>query len=601
MRLTHLTLTAFRSFQKCALGTDAPRVVFAGVNGTGKTSCADAIRWVLTGACRGTDAKGAGAVTLIPEGTQAAEASVTIQGLGVVARKYAEGAGGFKVEGFTGTGQAQFQALYEHLGTTPAFMAAALDSSVFLDLTHVEAKALILSLLDVQIPIGSESVTLDELDRRYQRAFEDRRIAKKILAGVVLPAKPEGSFPAIPTIEAQLTKLRSERNGLDREVGSTIGQRVVLTQEISRLEAVLKTPLEPDVTEDLAAAKRRLAEAEKPKPGLFAANQVTEATNRTSSDPVARMAILRPTVQQLQNYTPTNFCVFDSGIPCKTPAKAFRDRLSELTAELKALDPKPAKPAQAPASDPLVALRREVMELENRLARRQATLEQAAQTEARLKAAKAELDALPNVAKQEQACAILVTRIDKGDVLLREARAHQAAVDAYQWSRADRTAKAAEVTRLEGLVEELGPNGVRVPALAAALGKFESATVRYLQPFGWTVQFRVDPWQVIVNGRPVETYSKSEQYRIGIALQLAIAQLSGLNFAIVDETDILDRENRTALTHLLLTAPVDQILILGTKEVQHPLPQLPGVLAYRLMREGAKSGIQETVGELSAA
>ena len=589
MRLTHLTLTSFRSFQKCSLGLDAPRIVFGGVNGVGKTSIADAIRWILTGACRGTDAKGAGAGTLIPEGTQAAEASVTIQGLGEVARKYADGAGGFRVEGFTGgTSQVQFQALYEHLGTTPAFVAAALDSSVFLDLTHVAAKALILSLLDVQIPVGSETVTLDKLDRRYQRAFEDRRVAKKVLAGVVLPAKPDGSFPAVPTIEAKLTKLRSEKSSLERQVGTIIGQREALTQEVARVEATLRTPLEPDVAEELAGAKRRLADVEKHTSNM-SVSQIGSVSGRQD------VAFLRSKAEAIQGHSPRDGCVLNRDVPCNTPRKAFRDRLKAIEQEIASVVQSQPKAFPRPAEDPLMGLRIQVAHLEGRQARRQAMIDSAAQTEARLTAARTELGALPDVAKQEQALDVLVERIGKGEVLLREARAHQATVDAFERTRADRTAKAADVTRLEALVEELGPNGVRVPALAAALGKFESATVRYLQPFGWAVQFQVDPWQVIVNTRPVETYSRSEQYRIGIALQLAIAQLSGLNFAIVDETDMLDTENRKALTHLLLTAPVDQILILGTKEVQHPLPALPGVLAYRLVRDGAKSAIHETV------
>ena len=591
MRLTQLTLTAFRSFQKVALPLDAPRIVVAGVNAAGKTSIADAIRWVLTGACRGTDAKGAGAGTLIPEGTQAAEASVTIQGLGEVARKYADGAGGFRVEGFTGTGQAQFQAVYEHLGTTPAFVAAALDSSVFLDLTHVEAKALILSLLDVQIPVGSETITLDELERRYQRAFEDRRVAKKVLAGVVLPARPEGSFPALPAIEDQLTKLRSEKGVLERQVGTVIGTREALTHEIARLDATLRAPLEPDITEELETAKNRLAEAEKLK--LVAEMPILTGERQDA-------VFLRSRAEAIRVHTPKSGCVLDSDVPCKTPSKVFRARLAALREAIALAEASQPNAAVRPAEGPLVALRQQLTHLEQRQARRQAMIDSAAQTEARLKAAQSELNALPDMGKQERELATLSERIGKGDVLLREARAHQAVVDAFERARADRTAKAADVTRLEAMVEELGPNGVRVPALAAALGKFESSTLRYLQPFGWVVTFQVDPWQVVVNARRVETYSRSEQYRIGIALQLAIAQLSGLNFAIVDETDILDTENRKALTHLLLTSPVEQILILGTKEVQHPLPQLPGVLAYRLVREGGLSGIHETIGAVAA-
>ena len=200
MRLTRIDLTSFRSFRGTALPCAASRVVVAGRNGVGKTTVADAIRWVLIGSCRGTDARGVGSERLIPHGDRVADVSLGIAGIGRVTRTYSpKGGGTFSVEGFTGSSQAQYQGLMMKLGTTPDLLAATLDSGHFLDLPHAEAKALILALLEVKIPVGDRSFTLDDLDARYKQAFADRTVAKRVLAGMSLPAKPDVSGPSVET------------------------------------------------------------------------------------------------------------------------------------------------------------------------------------------------------------------------------------------------------------------------------------------------------------------------------------------------------------------------------------------------------------------
>ena len=184
-------------------------------------------------------------------------------------------------------------------------------------------------------------------------------------------------------------------------------------------------------------------------------------------------------------------------------------------------------------------------------------------------------------------------RIAKGERLLQDARAHWQAVEAYDKAKAARTAQEAEVSRLEALVEQLGPKGARVPALAKAIGEFEAAVNPYVEPFGWTLTFSVDPWTVFANKRPVETYSRSERYRIGIALQMGIARLSGLSFAVIDEVDMLDAENRGALTKMLVSAPLDQIFILGTREPSQALRPIEGVIAYRLVNDEGTTEVAE--------
>jgi len=604
MKLTHLDLTNFRSFRGTTVPLDAPRLLFAGLNGSGKTSVAEAITWVLTGCSSLTDARGAGAEVLIPEGGKIAEAAVTIEGIGKVSRAYAEkGGGSFSVQGMTGTGQIQQQALYNKLNTTPEFLRAVLSTEAFLDLNHVEAKAMVLSLLGVQFeirePLTAEhseriiTYTLDELDMHYKQAFEDRKAAKKVLASCVVPDKPQGQMPTIQAIEDQLGKLRMDLGALQKVVGSVSGRRQSLQGEQERLQAVLNQAVGEDLSGQIDGLQAKLASLE----AAVVPIQHGEAPKK--GDAVAQLAYLRPKVQQLQNYEPSNKCVFDPGIPCKTPAKAFSDRLAEMVAELKALDPKPEKSAQTVTESPLTTIRNQIHGLEIHQHNRQMLIKGRDLAEQRAEEIRQELDALPQTATQDAEIATLQIRIGKGEELLKNARIYWHAVETYDDAVKRQQIQKAEVDRLESLVEQLGPNGIRVQALAEAMGKFEAAVNPYVQPFGWTITFSVDPWMTFANGRPVETYSRSERYRIGIALQMGIAMMSGLNFAIVDEIDMLSHDNRQAVTSMLLKAPLDQILILGTREPNQALPKMPGVIAYRLSRLADDKG--SNISERSVA
>ncbi len=254
--------------------------------------------------------------------------------------------------------------------------------------------------------------------------------------------------------------------------------------------------------------------------------------------------------------------------------------------------------------NPLTAARRDLDRLKTAQREYESSIKAAHDADVRLTQIRQELDALPEVPDQDSEISTLEGRIAKGKELLVKARTHWTLLDQYETALKRQQKAKADVDELERLVELLGPKGARVAALSEAMGKFEAAINPYLAAFGWTVTFSVDPWDVLASSggaiggesmRPVETYSRSERFRIGIALQLAIAQLSGLNFAIVDETDMLDAANRAIVTKMLLTAPLEQVLILGTRETKVELPKVPGVLAYRLVTQDGRTAIAETV------
>ena len=587
MKLTHIDLRAFRSFQETTIELDAPRILIAGLNGTGKSSIREAIRWVLAGHCSGLDGKGAGAEILIPVGQTLGDAAVTIQGIGQVKRTYAEkGGGSFSVQGFTGTSQIQYQGLMNKLETTPAFLDAVLSTEVFLDLNHIEAKALVLSLLNVQIPVGDKALTLDELDVQYNQAFADRKQAKWALSKCVLPVKPaETKMPAIEAIEAQLAKLRTALGELRQAVGSVTGERTALSAEQGRLYAHIDTPAGENLSGKIDGLQAKLA-------SLEAAVVPAKAEEPTKGDP-KRLAFLTGHKAALSAHVPANGCVLDPKVACLTPSKQFHMAVQDIEKEMATLKASVPQVAHESAESPLTTLRRQIRNVELLQSERTVILKRAEEATERIQVIRKQLAELPDVAEQETAVSILQERISKGEQLLKDAREYWDTLGRYDHKCHEYQILKADVERLEALVETLGPKGVRVKALGDALGRFEAAVNPYVQPFGWTLSFTVEPWEVFANGRPVITYSESEQFRVGLALQLGIAMLSGLKFAVVDRIDMLDVANRGIVTKILLTSPLEQILILGTREVSQALPAIKGVTSYRLSKEKDLTVISE--------
>lgn len=590
MKLTTIALRNFRSSRALVLKTDTPRLLVCGANGAGKSSIRDSVKWTLRGLCAGTDAKGSGWEALVPTGTTTLAAGLHIHSLGTVERSYKNGTRQLQVEDVIGESSLHQAALYLKLKTSPACLDAVLDTGHFLNLSHVEAKALVLGLLDVRIPIGEESLTLDALDAKYHMAFEDRKAAKIRAKSAVVPAKPDTEpLPTIAAISAQLTKIRAELSALQTGAGVTAGKRAVLEQRLTTARRLETVPVIDEA--HLLELEERVAimEEELEERGR---QETVDASIPPENDSPEDAASLTHRILQLTQHKPTGGCVLDHGVPCETAKVKFTLRAKALKTQVESL-PAPTrlqKPAE-PRQTPLQAIRQELAKAQ---ALKAAALAVEAWNAARRQeelALMKELAALPETTDAFAESDILADRIRKGELLLTRARAYWQAVEHYEAAVQAKAKLQGDVDRLEALCELLGPNGARVEALHAKLGPFEAQVNGVTDTFGWHVAFVLDPWQVVVNERPVETYSESEQFRIGIALQLAVASLSGLSFAIVDRLDMLDHANRKIVTAMLMEAPLEQIIILATREPDQPLPNMPGVIAYRL----AKADSGETI------
>ena len=140
-----------------------------------------------------------------------------------------------------------------------------------------------------------------------------------------------------------------------------------------------------------------------------------------------------------------------------------------------------------------------------------------------------------------------------------------------------------ETAAMEVLVKALGPSGVLPELLAGILDPFLGrANDRLARLTGGAYRLAMGPdmnlFCRVKSGAilPLKLLSKSEQLRVGIAIQEALSHAAGLSFLAIDEADMLDPENRQLLTALLLDIydEYDQVLVFTTVGAGKPEPPL---------------------------
>lgn len=600
MKITEVQCKTFRSWAGATISLNAPRVLVGGQNGTGKSGLRDCLAWVLSGDVPDLSGKGSGGELLVPDwtGVNDVTASVVIDGIGRVERNWTPQGQQLRVTGWTGNLTDQQAALYDKLGLSEAVLRVLVDARAFLRLDHADAKRLLLGLFNVTVPIetndgqGPLNLTLDQLETAYKQKFEDRKAAKIRLKNLPPAVEPVSgpTYHPVEKYESMLVDLRSQLAESAKAIGETLGQRTVLQRSRAQLLTSKRniSGLSPDYLDpQIKALQDELALLDSVEPAAVPGERSEQ-----------RVEFLRSRIEALKAHKPASGCVLDGDVPCETAKIKFTNQAKAYQAELDAM-PAASGPKKPSLKDELetklAILQGAVADWANATAHNASMDRQVAEVDA-------ELGALPDVSEGEAAIKALEVRIVKGEGVTRDARAFYAARTRYQEALQAQQAASGEVDRLERLCDLLGPSGARVEALGAALGAFEAKINPYLKPFGWKIAIQAEPWAVKVNRRLVQTYSASERYRIGVALQLAIAQVSGVSFAVVDELDILDKETNRIMGRMLYESEIEQIIILSTRNHEVALPKLTDTLSYRLGIDGGRSSVVEKVeGERTAS
>jgi len=183
----------------------------------------------------------------------------------------------------------------------------------------------------------------------------------------------------------------------------------------------------------------------------------------------------------------------------------------------------------------------------------------------------------PNVGDLESRMTILVERINKGERVLEKVQQIESAKDRWETHAREKSVLEARSSLLDKLAEFFGPTGTMMGQASARVGSFTEDLNRHLAAFGYTCNLAFYPFEICVGGSkdnhftlPLKYLSESEQFRFGVAFQIALAIVTGLRLVVIDRADVLDKERRKMLTSLLLNSKLDQAIVLATSEEAPP-------------------------------
>jgi DNA repair exonuclease SbcCD ATPase subunit len=608
MHIEKLQLMNFGSHRQSSLLFDAPITLVYGNNATGKTSIADAIEYALVGRCRGTDAKGAGIEQIIADGTEMMKVGLTLRDGAerealVIQRGVKGHSSALEVNGEGGPIGVRQAFLVQQLATTEAILSALCNSRAFLNLGHADAKALLLKVCDVKVTVEGQALSLEQLETRYQEAFDQRRTAKARLSDLKVPPAPDTEEPDIAALDATLAELRDEEKRQLAAAAKDDGRRATLERQhqdacndLARLEQALERT--EDLTSKIEALDERIALLE-PNEGAETALQKCR-TAIAAAD--GRLPMLERTLTQIEEHDPKKGCVLDGAIPCKTASSHFAGQVSKLQNEVMNL-----KAQKDTAVEALEVQRRATAE-RDRLEADLKSLQQRQRARAELDARRTsltatrdkvhdEIAALPPPAQKSHELEALQQRIARGEQTIREARSVADAWTRHRETSAEEAKLAKKVADLERRVEQLGPKGLRVEALSAAVFTFEALINNALSKFGYELHFQIDPWTVIVNGRSAIRLSESERLRVGLSLQLALADVTHLGFVVIDGADLLDGRNRGVLVELL-DSWEGQAIVTATRD-DAPEP-MEGIGIYWLTLDRGVTQVERIGAEVAA-
>jgi hypothetical protein len=257
-------------------------------------------------------------------------------------------------------------------------------------------------------------------------------------------------------------------------------------------------------------------------------------------------------------------CVFSTPgnpLPCpaadKTAGKDGKDRLA-FTTLLKAIEEnqKVAKTEQKKAEEAAAQAEKECKDLCQQIAGMDANLEALRTAQPRLQQAIANLEAeakeserWPEVAKKIEA---LEARIEQGERFLAAATQYQAAANAVKDNSPQVAILERETKMYDVLAQALAEGGPLRTALAKSV---ESAKIDGDLAAGWALDVRARPdGSILVNGRPVELCSESEQWRAGAMIGDLLARAGQVGWICLDNADILDKGARGVLTQWCVKA-----------------------------------------------
>jgi DNA repair exonuclease SbcCD ATPase subunit len=569
MKIQRLVVKNFRSHQETVLELDRFNFI-RGPNGCGKSSIQMALEYLFTGRCELTDAAGRGAEALIRSGEKELEVSATLESGETLCRRRTPRSQIVEINGKRVPLDAAETFITKQFGS-PDVLSAVLNADRFVEMPEAEQQKFLAQSVEagkIDIPkeicdalraINEEPpklATVGDVEAAHKYFYDLRTETSRALKALGQMEKPivPSDLPSVQEVRSKLEELRQQKERLiaQKAESNACWQNagVRLKQVHAEIEEASSEILSPSQEQELLQLESQRSHTEKLQ------QELTEliAEQRTVEKALA-------TARGLKDKCPT------CGQPISGAAKAKEvEALGERLADLEGLI-QGTREELNEFGDPEVATSR-LGSHRRALARRAKLLEEQSKVQAAQK---------PDAADLESRMTILAERINKGERVLEKAQQGHSAQQAWEAHVREKSTLETRIGLLDKLVEFLGPNGAMMAQASSRIGSFAESLNMHLATFGYACNLALDPFEIRVISSTDKRFdlllshlSESEQFRFGVAFQIALAMVTGLRFVVIDRADVLDNEKRKLLTSFLMNSGLDQAIILATGEDAPP-------------------------------
>jgi len=583
VNIRSVRLRAFRCFADARIDRLARVTVFAGLNGTGKSTVADAIAVALTGTCRGAES-GRGLDELRRVGSRNKWAVEIETDRGVLTRTEGEGPGS----------RAQ-QRVAELTGLGPDAIRACLYSGELMRLVPKDRQRLVLDLarpapitvpedvralaLDHITHVLTSTIDRDTLDRLYQAAYALRRERGSEARGagdaIAAPTPPDPALAGRSVDE--LISMRTTLVGAVRDLETQHAQdaRAVQQAEADALEAVSRlataqaelarlgpaadgTAIATRASAILADTNRLRAERKHLVQAVDVANTAFATARAMADETAATLTRLRGLGRQCPHCR--------QAIPSDAAAAMLKtvSREAEAAARLLTRNHEALREARRELDvneAEIVTARKAAAEVEGA----ERDFERAAQQREALTREVASLAGAatpPDLGQLRADVATLSARLDTGRLRLAALTEYLGARRAVEQHEARRQSLERQHGDLDRLVKSL--DELRGQATGGKLDAFLDTMTATLAALGLDdvdlrplVDRADDP---IVRGHPARMLSRVQSIELGVAFQLAAASITQLGLVMIDDFDALDHVQARAVGRLVEATPHQVVL-----------------------------------------
>jgi DNA repair exonuclease SbcCD ATPase subunit len=583
MKIQRLVLKNFRSHQETVLELDRFNFI-RGPNGSGKSSIQMALEYLFTGRCELTDAAGRGAEALIRSGEKELEVSATLQSGETICRRRTSRSQIVEVNGKRVAVDAAETFLTKQFGS-PDVLSAVLNADRFVEMPEAEQQRLLAQLVEagkVDSPkeicdslraINEEPprlASVGDVEAAHKRFYELRTEASRTLKALGQMEKPDvpSDLPSVQEVRSKLEELRQQKERLVAQKAESDACLQNAQDRLKQVQAEIEEDsseiLSPSQEQELLQLESQRSHAEKLRQEL--AELLAE--QRTVEKALA-------TARGLKDKCPT------CGQPISAIAKAKEvEALGERFSDIEEL----IQGAREELNEfgNLEVARSRLESHRRALARRAKLLDEQSKVQGAQK---------PDAADLDSRLTILAERINRGERVLEKAHQGQAVQDTWEAYVREKSSLETRIGLLDKLVEFFGPNGALMVQASGRIGLFAESLNMHLAAFGYACNFTLDSFEIRVISSTDKRFdlllshlSESEQFRFGVAFQITVAMLTGVQLVVIDRADLLDTERRKMLTGWLVNSDLEQAIVLATGEAGPPSIVPKGVKFLSLAR-----------------